>query len=202
MQKLDAVNGCLKAVGLSPVTSLDAGPDATKATTHVDAVSEKVQESGWSCNRDIARTFPIDVNGRCVLPAYTLSASVKDYNASVPHASVRKDSFGIKFLWDVSNNTDNFSASAPGGVTVDIVYLFAFDDLTTILQRYIAERAAREYQESDLGSGMVDKFTSRKEQDAYVALVSAEAEEEDWNSLTDNDHCAMITGRNNDFFGR
>jgi hypothetical protein len=202
LQKLDAVNDCLKAVTLSPVNSLTSGPDAVKAAAHVDAVSEQVQESGWSCNTNYEFTLALEVSGKVSLPANTLVVTAKDYNPGVARVSMRRDpSDDVMRLWDVAGNTFDFGDTAPDGVVVDITYLYDFDDLPPTLQRYISARAAREYQETDLGSGAVDKFTSRKEQDALTVLLEAEAEEEDWNVLTDNAHCQLITSRYNSFYG-
>jgi hypothetical protein len=203
MNKLDAVNACLRAVTLSPVTSLTSGPDATKAATKVDEVSEAIQEEGWSVNTDYCVTLALDINGKCPLPANTLVVSGKDYNDGFSRVSLRYDpsGSGVAYLWDVDNKTFIFTTTAPGGVKVDITYLYAFEDLPPTLQRYIAARAAREYQESDLGSGVADKFTSRREQEALTTLLEAEADEEDWNVLRDCPSASLIASRYNIFDG-
>ena len=77
-----------------------------------------------------------------------------------------------------------------------------FADLTYTLQRYIAARAAREFQESVMSSVSLDAFTRRKEAETYAALLQDEAEREDANVLTDNKFTYKITRRkNNELFG-
>lgn len=140
------------------------------------------------------------MNGFCWLPSNTLDADASNYNPSLDRISIRVDpASGNKRLWDVKNLTFVFTQT--GGIKVDLIYLYDFEDLPSTLQRYIAARAAREYQEENLASGTVDKFTSRREQDCLTALISAEAEEEDWNVLTDNESVASITYRYDPFYG-
>lgn len=87
-------------------------------------------------------------------------------------------------------------------ITCDIVWEFPFEDLTYELQAYIAAKAARKFQASELGSVAMDGFAVRNEQEAWAALQDAEAESEDSNILTDSPYAREVVRRYNVFYGR
>lgn len=199
MLLLDAVNACLETDGLSPVASLSVlgDPQVTRALSVVNRISKLVQTSGWSCNTDPEVTLALDVNGKVPLAATVLNIKAEQYNTGIRRVAVRKDVSGDMFAWNVADKTFVFSDP----LIADVVYLLDFEDLTEPLAFYIAARAARVYQAKSLGAATSDKFASREEQEAYAALVDAEAEMEDSNVLDDSPFCALIARRNNYFFG-
>ena len=77
---------------------------------------------------------------------------------------------------------------------------FDYEDLSLELQYYIAYRAARQFQETQMGSQALDTFTLRQEQDAFAALQMAEAELEDNNCLYNSATLVQMTRRYNRFY--
>ena len=85
---------------------------------------------------------------------------------------------------------------------VDVLIEIEFEALNFELQNYIAFRAARKFQESAMGSATLDSFAGRQEQEAYAALLDAEAEGEDTNILRSSAHVYYATHRNSPMSGR
>lgn len=199
MLKLDAVNDLLDAINLPAATALGSNPDATAAEAKLDRVSEEVQGTGWNTNTDVGITITPDINGYITFPSNLLVADLGNYNAGFRHTSVRKHpTTGAWQLYDLRHATYVFSLP----IKADLITLLDFDHLTLALQRYIAARAAREYQRSKLGAAAVDKFRIEHEQETFAALTDQEGAADNLNVLTGNAHCLRITHRYNSFFGR
>jgi hypothetical protein len=199
MQKLDAVNRCLKAIGVEKIAALGTGaPDATEAESVVDEITEEVLQTGWNTNTDVQVVLNPDVNGKIAPPANAAVIDLANYNANYLSTALRTDpTDGVRRLWDRKNNSWTFT----GPVKADLVYIFPFDDLSFALQRYIAARSARVFQRRWLGSNAVDKFTVQEEEEAFAALIDEEGEADNLNILTGNPHCVLITSRYNQFYG-
>ena len=104
---------------------------------------------------------------------------------------------GLPYLYDIGKQPFEFSRP----MVCDVVWLYDFESLTASLRDYIAHRAARVFQEGEMGSAVLDKTISRLEAEALAALQDAEADSEDSNILLDSPHCAYTTYRNNFRFG-
>lgn len=190
--KLQAVNGCLRAIGEAPVSSLASGlVDATQAEETLDATSKEVQAKGWACNTDFEITLSQTSNGEILLADTVLRVDTSGYSRGLTLVSRVDPNDGLRKLYNVKKQTFAIGQD----VTADVVHHFAFEDLTYELQQYIAAKAARVFQETTMGSAALDKFVLRREQEAWAALMDSEAEAEDSNVLTDNDHCLYILSR-------
>jgi hypothetical protein len=199
MQKLDAVNRCLRDIGVAKVTALGTGvPDASAAEDTVDEVTQEVLQTGWNCNTDVQVVLTPDVNGKIPVPANAAVVDLANYNPSYLSTALRIDpTDGVMRLWDRKANSWTFTQP----VKADLVYIFPFDNLTFALQRYIAARSARVFQRRQLGSQAVDKFTMQEEMEAFASLIDEEGEADNLNILTGNPHCVLITSRYNQFYG-
>lgn len=172
--KLEAVNTCLINIGESPVDNLDDGllVDAQIALDVVDEISRDLQASGWHFNTE-TRTLTPTVDGTLNVPTSTLKADSVGTDASrdVVLRNVR--------LYDKDNNTYKFT----GGIRLELVLYLDFEDLPETARRMIALRAARVFQERQLGAETISAANRSDEARAWTAMLHAEADSADYNIL-------------------
>ena len=190
--KLEAVNLMLKAIGETPVSSLETGlEDVASAVETLDVVKRNVLEKGWEVNTEFEVRFALDVNGQVRVADNILRIDPTDQGLKV---TVKRDpSDSAMKLYDTRKRTFTFSKA----LVCDVVYDMDFEDLPIAMRQYIAARAARTFQEGTVGSAVLDKFRVRAETEAWGEFQDAEAEAEDLNTLRDSAHVASITYRNN-----
>ncbi len=197
LTKLDAVNQILESIGEDPVSSLSSGlPDAEAAERILNRVSLEVQAKGWLCNHERSYTMPVTTEKTIPLSPDVLRIDTVDSDKGL-HVTVRKY-LNQPHLYNILDHTFFFDRA----LVVDIIWERDIGDLTPELQLYITAKASRRFQESELGSVAADQFALRAEQEAYAALMDAEAEAEDSNALTDSAYCRYIIGRNHPLAGR
>jgi len=197
LTKLDAVNIVLNAIGETPVSSLTSGlPDAESAESKLDGTIKEVLSKGWHQNLERSIVMSRNKDGEIVVPRQYLRVDTVGRDESI-NVVIRKQS-GKRKLFDVAN----YSYKISKDVVVDAIIEIEFDALTFELQNYIAMRAARKFQESAMGSAALDGFAVRQEQEAYAALMDAEAESEDNNILRNSAHVFYATHRNHPLSGR
>lgn len=196
---LTAINRCLRAIGETPVNSTDSGlPDAGEAYKVIEDVTYEVLSAGWEANTSRGLTLTPSMSHQIAVPATYLRVDTVDEDRHI-HVTVRRDpNDGIAKLYNVKDNTFEFMSP----VKVDVVHYFTIDELTFPLQNFISARAARVFQETQMGSVSLDSFTMRAEQEAWAKLIDAEAENADHNALRDSPYMATITGRFNTLSGR
>tara|TARA_Y100000593_G_scaffold81316_1_gene152103 strand:+ start:1043 stop:1654 length:612 start_codon:yes stop_codon:yes gene_type:complete len=195
MSKLEAINLMLDSIGEAPVSSLESGlADAETAERIFNQVDADVQSVGWHCNRERERKLIRDESNQFPIPSTTLTVDTTKNHKWV-NVTVRG-----AYLYDIKNQSLTWTSTTDNDhdhLYVDIVQQQEFEDLPYSLQRYIAARAAREFQESVLSSATLDSFTIRKEAEMYAALLQDEAEKEDANVLYDNNYSYKISRRRN-----
>jgi hypothetical protein len=176
--ELDAINTMLSIIGESPVNTIeDTGViDAVIARQTLNETLRQVQSTPWHWNTDdnvvLTPTFPLP--GDVYVPANTLQVDAMD-----PHQDVSQR--GLK-LWDKKNQTFKFSEP----VTVRITRLLGFDEIPQAARHYIMVRAGRIFQDRVVGSETLSGFNDKDETRAYAQLRNAEAENGDYNVLTDS----------------
>lgn len=197
LTKLDAVNIVLNAIGESPVSSLTSGlPDAEAAEAKLDITIKEVLAKGWQQNLERGIVMNRNKDGEIIVPRQYLRVDTVG-NDQVKNVVIRKQN-GKRKLFNLSTYSFTFEKD----LEVDAIIEIEFDSLIFELQNYIAYRAARKFQESAMGSQALDGYATRQEQEAYTALLDAEAEGEDSNILRDSPHVAYATYRNHPFSGR
>lgn len=199
LSKIDAVNIILDVIGEDPVNSLTSGlPDAEKAERFLDRVSKVVQSQGWHCNTD--SDWPLTPNSENKI---IVASDVLSIDASGPdkwrNVVVREDpnEAGIRLLYDVDNQTYTFTKA----IKADVTWLLDWTSLTPALQYYIAYRAAKEFQESEMGSVALDSFAVKQSAMAFFLLLENEADNEESNMLVDSAQLRRTTRRNNPLYG-
>lgn len=176
--ELEAVNSMLRAIGSSPVSTLEDNGviDAVMALQTLRDVSRDLQSCGWHFNTEreypITPTFPLP--GDLMLPANCLKVDPIDHWKDLVQRGMK--------LYDPRNHTFSFRET----VKVDMVVLLAFDELPQYARRYIVSKAARIFQMSVVGSDTLDSALAKEELKAHAAFRATEAENADYNMLTDN----------------
>lgn len=211
MTKLDAVNDILASIGEDPVNSLSSGlPDAELAESFLDKESRRIQLKGWHVNTLRDYELPKNASNQFVLPDNTLKVDTVNprgpRKTSTPapnsyiNASMRRSSDDTMWLlWDVDNNSETWSDETT--LTVELVQLLEFSDLTPALQIYVWTSAAHRFQKSVMGSQALAGFTKEDVMEAEVAAVNEDMENEDLNIIRDNRHVNQIAYRNNPTVG-
>lgn len=177
----------LSTIGESPVNTVDDSGmvDAVIARQILRATSREVQSRGWHFNTEKAYPLQPDDQGQLNLPATILRADTVETDSDID-VVVR----GTR-LYDRRNHTYVFKK----GVKVDAVILLPFDELPEAARWYITVRAARIYQERVVGSDTLSSFNQQDEMRALVVLQETEADNADYNILSDNYAVARVLDR-------
>ena len=165
--ELEAVNEMLKAIGETPINSLDniGFTDAAIAYATLQTKAREVQTRGWYFNRDSDYYFTPAADGRVVLPSNVLSVrpARSEGRRIVPRG---------RALRNATNNTDIFPLD--DGPVVEIIWMFDFEALPEAARQYIYVVATTKFQANVMGSETTYKFTKDDEALAYGNLVYEE----------------------------
>lgn len=180
MTLLDGVNVMLESIGEMPVDSIE---DSTAAECHIAAralleIHKEAQTRGWGWNTDRRMPFYVDSARQLHVPANVVRW-VPD-----PYEWGRRFQQRGQQVWD----RETFSYRIPDGIDVvyaDVVTLLPWDQCPEQFNRWVTTRAARVFGARVLGNDSLVKFTLKDEQDALLELQRMEAENENWNILTD-----------------
>jgi len=185
--ELQAVNQLLASIGEAPVNALETSGLADVATARqaLHTISRRVQQKGWQWNTLFALTLALSPEGEARLPANTLKVDTSGNSRWIKVAQRGNRLFNQSF------NSYNFD----GPVTVDLVEFLAFEQLPEAARHYITVAAARLFQENFVGSTTLSSFGKDDEMNAWADLQAAEAENADYNVLTDNTTVAGILYR-------
>lgn len=196
LDKLEAVNRSLQAIGESRVNSLNSGlPDAAEAEVVLDEVKDEVLQVGWYENtRDEVKVQPDAQTGEIVVPSTWYNVETTYKSASIGKVVTKVDpNDNQRKLFEVNEQTYVFEED----VYLKVIMSMEFDDMTYPLRNYVSAKAARVFQERIMGSVSLDSFTARAEHEAWAKLLDAEAEVAENNALYDSPYMREITGRNN-----
>tara|TARA_Y100001938_G_scaffold30747_1_gene41808 strand:- start:1322 stop:1930 length:609 start_codon:yes stop_codon:yes gene_type:complete len=133
--ELSAVNSILGAIGQSPITTLNyENPEVSFIYNILTEVNKDVQNEGWHFNTEYHIATEPDGNGYITIPnnalRYDINDGLKDRSKDVVMRNGR--------LYDLVNHTDVFSET----LYLDLVTLYAFEDLPNPFQRYVTYRSA------------------------------------------------------------
>ena len=178
MTKLEAVNIMLDIIGEAPVSTLaeDTVTDAAKAELLLDQTSRELQTGQWNFNTENEYKLLPDSNKNIKYPltAIEIDGYGKDQRLNL----VRRDN-------KVYNETDKtFEFDRP--ILTTIKWLFPFDDLPEVVRQYITTRAGRIFQDRNMGSDTIHKFTMQDEQTAWIALRKFDSRKSDANMMYDS----------------
>lgn len=169
--KLQAVNIILSNIGQAPVTTLDSvNPMVATAENILDEVSRSVQGEGWSFNTERGYPVPVQADGKVPVPANVLSFDC-DFNSSKIVISRNG------YLYDKLAHTDKFTEKS---LSLDVVWLFGWDDLPEAARSYISIRAANVFAGRVVGSSEAVRFGDKQEQLARAELLEHETQQGDY----------------------
>jgi hypothetical protein len=176
--ELEAVNEMLNAIGEGQVSTLDtANADVAQCLRLLRDHSRKVQSKGWWFNREEDYTITPDANGNLLLPSNVLKVDTSgDDRYEKPYIQR-----GLK-LYDPVNHTYVFTE----GVTVDLVVGLDWDTLPQTARSYITACAGMEFVDTDLANEIRHSFTKERRDAANLELLKEEAEDADYNMLSDS----------------
>lgn len=186
--ELQAVNAMLRAIGESPVNTLEVpeAVDVVLAQQTLTDVSRNLQERGWYWNTMEGLVLPREYpSGQIKLPATCLKVdTVGDDEVNYPVVQRGNRLFNKK------TNTYTFDKS----LKVDLVEFLPFEELPQAARTFITLSASRKFQEDRVGSETLAKFQTEDEKLAWAALQSAEAEVRDA-SIFDSYDVARVMDR-------
>lgn len=186
--ELDAVNTMLFCIGEAPVNTLEDNGliDAVLARNVLATVSREVQSKGWHFNTEKDYTVtPTTPAGELVLPKTVLRCDSVEPDHLID-VVVRGNR-----LYDRRNHTYKFT----NAMKVDMIVLLSHDDLPEPARQYITIKAARRFQQGRVGSDLLNMFSERDEVGLLVTLQEMEAENADYNMLSDNYSVARVLDR-------
>jgi hypothetical protein len=156
--QLQAINQMLVGIGQAPVVSLDiANPEIATALSILESVNREVQGEGWNFNTEINYPFTPDIDGTITVPDGVLQISDNKNSNVQAYQTVLRDGK----LYDKIAHSFIFPTANP--LLCDVVWLFAFEDLPQVFQDYIAQRAARVFAGSVVGSKEMFQFNAQDE---------------------------------------
>lgn len=174
--ELEAVNEMLSAIGESPVNSLGTAAtnvDVARARKLLLEVSKLVQEEGWKFNTEADYPLLRNQDNEIPFPANAVMVDAdKETSVDVCQRGAR--------LYDAKAHTFKFTKD----LKVEIIFMFAFEDLPEVARQYIYIRATRKFQDTSVGSEAQHKFTQEEEARARVVLTRYEGRTGDYNILS------------------
>ena len=143
--ELQAVNAILMAIGQSPVSKLYdqkvndelkfINPEISFIYNILQEVNRDVQNEGWVFNRENHYPLCPDCDGYISLPNNILRMDVSYGQIYRTSDVVRRDGK----LYDKLHHSYKFGSC----VSMDITWLFPFEDVPPVFKRYITHRASR-----------------------------------------------------------
>lgn len=173
--ELDAVNALLQHIGEAKVSSLeDLALDAADARDTLARVNREVQTRGWYWNRSKVKLKRTN-NKEFLIPTNCVRIDTTDQ-----HAHIEVIQRGGKLIdRRPYKNTSKFEDHAE--LCVEMVQLYPFEELPEAARQYIYIRAGRQFQEFNLGSSSISRFTEDDEKHALVAVMQDEMTTGDYN---------------------
>ena len=132
--ELSAVNSILGAIGQSPVTELNFDNPETQFIYNIleECIKDTLNE-GWHFNTEEHIEVSPDSNGYLNIPSSYLRYDINNAEDKTMDVVKRNGR-----LYDKVHHTDVFTTD----LELDIVYLYSFEDIPSVFQRYIIAKAS------------------------------------------------------------
>ena len=184
--ELSAVNSILGAIGQSPLTTLNFdNPEVAMIYNLLRDANVDTQAEGWHFNTEKHVKFDINSDGKIAIGNDILSMDLHDNQAKRTYNFVRRNGF----LYDKQDHTDVFTADQ----VLDVVRLYAFEDLPTVFRRYITYRASRVAATKLVANPQLAKLLAQQEALARAALMEYECNQGDHSMFGFEDDTAYQT---------
>jgi len=188
--KLDAINSCLKGVGIAPVsTEDDPDLDASLASSTIDAVSANIQSRGWWFNKEKNwKITPDETTGYVPVPGSAMSI-VTSGDSRWAGLTIRGNK--VYDLWNHTFDLRPLAVSEPGSNTTFIEFTFitelAFEDMPPLARQAVTYAARRLFAQDLEVDEKRATFQSKDEKEAMIMLMREDARNNKRNYLRDNE---------------
>ena len=171
--ELSAINSILAAIGQAPITTINfENPEIHLIYNLLQETNRDVQGEGWVFNTERDYILTPDADGCIQIPDNILQMD-KTGNEVVRNTNVIKR--GGK-LYDKLNHTYTFS----GEQRLDITWLFPFEDLPMVFQRYIILRASSRAATQIVTNPELTKLLASQEAIARASCMEYECNQGDY----------------------
>lgn len=167
MTRLAAVNQMLLAAGEAIVSDLEnqSGVDTSIAEYLLDEYTDDFQLRGLA-NNMYSKVLTVGVDGLVHLPQTIISLNFEtllvNEDLITIKVSVKKQAGGF-ILWNVTDQTSDFSAYSDNTLKAQILDQLPWEDIDTPGQRAIVASAARRYQMLTQGDEGMDAYLQQDE---------------------------------------
>ena len=179
--ELSAVNNILGAIGQAPLTALTLNDDGVFDNPEVAIIfnllrdaNVDTQAEGWHYNSEYNVKFSPDSNKKIAIGNDILSMDLHGNQTKRNYDLVRRNGF----LYDkmsAKDNKDEFDSD----MYLDVVRLYAFEDLPIVFRRYIIYRASRIAATQLVANPGLVRLLGVQEQQARAALQEYECNQAD-----------------------
>jgi len=186
-----AINECLQVIGEQTIEgdlSIVGIYEAEQADALIETTKEELLSEGWSFNSDSDWTLSPDTDNYIVVPPSALRVDPSDEKSNY----IRKDGK----LYNKDTRTYKFENS----VDCDVVWNIEFDEIPSIMQKYIVLKAARLLYQRFVGDTDMLTILVRDEQEARTRVDMHEDDVNDYN-IFDNPTVARALTRNSNPVG-
>ena len=192
MTELEAVNAMLRAIGESPVLTLDSAThqDAVNALTILRDKNRAVQEQGWRFNTQDNVLLTRNVSNEIFVPSNTLRVETTGQSLYV------RASYLDGKLKDVDRNSFTWEKD----VYVTLTLQYDFNVIPQAARTYITQLAGHEFIGDEAVSSARTQFTREKLMMAQSALKRTESLIRRPNMLTDSMSVSKIAFGRQSFF--
>ena len=181
--ELSAVNSILGSIGQSPITTfkdsngviINNNPEITFIYNILSETTKDILNEGWHFNTENHIKLSPDANGHITIPVNYLRYDLNDGQADRHMDLVKRNNR----LYDLVNHTDVFDHD----VELDVVYLYAFEDIPSVYQRYIIARSSTRAATQLVANSELVKLLQGQEGLARAALMEYECNQGDHSFL-------------------
>lgn len=180
------INECLQIIGEQTIEgdlSIVGIYEAEQADALIESTKEEILAEGWSFNTDSDWTLSPDTDNYIVVPPSALRVDPSDETSNYIRKAGR--------LYDKDNRTYKITTS----VDCDVVWNIDFDEIPSIMQKYIVLKAARLLYQRLVGDTDMLNILVRDEQEARTRVDMHEDDVNDYN-IFDNTTVARAITRN------
>jgi hypothetical protein len=192
--ELDAINTCLRGIGLQPVTEFDLDTDimANRAQAEIIQATYEIQMRSWWFNKEYeVNLTPHETTGVVTVPANTTKIVTSGLSRS--HDLSLRDTT----MYDLENNTDDLLelVNDDGDITFTVTTRLDFDDLPETVRKAVKYTARRVFAQNNKSNVDKWRFQAKDEMAAKVDMEREPAQVTKRNSITDNPAIKSLLSR-------
>ena len=170
--ELSAVNSILGSIGQSPITTLNfQNPEISFIYNILNEVTKDLLNEGWHFNTEEHIKVSPDANGHITIPVNYLRYDINDGQADRNMDVVKREGK----LYDKVNHTFVFDHD----LELDVVYLYDFEDVPSVFQRYIIARSSTRAATQLVTNPQLVKLLQQQEALARASLMEYETQQGD-----------------------